>query len=116
MHELAITKDILNIVLRYAQRHKVGEVKKIFLEIGALSDLEEEWIQRYFSTLAKGSVAATAALEVTKVPCRFVCDDCFDEFPSDLSADESPVCPQCGSSRVHMTSGTEYTVKSMEAL
>jgi len=116
MHELSITKDILDIVLRYVRRHNVTEVKKISLEIGALSDLEEEWIRRYFATLAKGSAAASATIEVTKLPFRFLCEDCLEDFQAELSADSAPACPRCGSSRIRMTSGAEYTVKSMEAL
>lgn len=116
MHELSVTKDILDIVLRYARRHKVTEVKKIYLEIGALSDLEEEWIQRYFSRLAEGSVTARAVIKVTKVPCRFSCGDCLHEFTSDLDPARDSSCPKCGSSEIHMISGDEYTVKSMEAV
>lgn len=62
MHELPVTEDILKIVLSYARRHGVTEVKKVSLEIGALSDLEEEWIQRYFRKPAAGSVAADARI------------------------------------------------------
>lgn len=116
MHELSVTKDILNIVLKHARRHGVAEIRKIELEIGALSDLEQEWIQRYFTTLAAGSVAAKARIVVKKIPCRFTCSSCRSEFSADLSSDEALVCPQCGSAEVHMTSGMEYTVKNMEAV
>lgn len=116
MHELSVTKDILNIVLKHARRHSVAEIRKIELEIGALSDLEQEWIQRYFTSLAAGSVAAHARIVVKKIPCRFTCGSCGSVFPADLSADDTPVCPQCGSAEIHMTSGMEYTVKSMEAV
>ena len=116
MHELSVTKDILNIVLRHARRNNVTEVKKIELEIGALSDLEQEWIQRYFTSLAAGSVAAEARIVVKKIPCRFTCSSCRLEFSADLSSDDALVCPQCGAVEARMTSGMEYTVKSMEAV
>ncbi len=116
MHELSVTRDILNIVLKHARRNNVTEIKKIELEIGALSDLEQEWIQRYFTTLAAGSVAADARIVVKKIPCRFICSSCRSEFSADLSSDDALVCPQCGEAEVRMTSGMEYTIKSMEAV
>ena len=42
MHESAVTADILKIVLRYARLNKVKQVRRINLQIGELSDLEEE--------------------------------------------------------------------------
>jgi len=116
MHELSVTGDILEIVLRHARIHGLRDVKKISLEIGALSDLEEEWIQRYFKTLAEGTAAAGAKIEVTKLPCRFTCNACFSGFQSDLTTDSPVTCPRCGSVSVHMISGGEYTVKSMEGI
>ena len=45
MHELPVTKSILQIVLRHAAASEVERVSTIDLSIGALSDLEPEWIQ-----------------------------------------------------------------------
>lgn len=116
MHELPVTEEILNIVLRYARRHGVTLVKKVYLDIGALSDLEEEWIQSYFQKLAAGTVAAEAVIEVTKLPLYFSCRGCGKEFSAELRGAETLVCPVCGGTEVHMISGDEYRVKSMEAL
>lgn len=46
--------EILEIVLRYARRHRVTQVSKVLLEIGELSDLEQEWIQHYFDAISSG--------------------------------------------------------------
>jgi len=116
MHELSVTGEILKIVLRHARINGLKDVRKVFLEIGALSDLEEEWIQRYFQTLAAGTVAAGAKIEVTKLPCRFSCNACLSVFQSDLTTDSPITCPRCGSASVNMISGGEYTVKSMEGI
>lgn len=116
MHELPVTEEILKIVLRYARRHGVTEVKKVYLEIGALSDLEEEWIQTYFQKCAAGTVAAGAIIEVTKLHLCFSCRGCDKEFSSDLQGEGTLVCPDCGGTGVHLISGDEYRVKSMEAI
>lgn len=115
-----MTQDILRIVLRHARANEVHRVERIDLEIGALSDLEEEWIQHYFSRIAAGTPAAGAQLKVSTVPCRFVCRDCGEEFTAELAAeldDEDKLrCPVCSSSSIEMFSGDEYRIKSMEAL
>ena len=114
MHELSITGDILNLVLKYAHRHRLTRVERVFLQIGALSDLEPEWIQRYFTRLAKETPAAEALIVVERVPCRFRCNTCGDEFDLDLTRSERAFCPGCSSSSIAMISGDEYLVKSME--
>ena len=48
MHELQVTESILDIVLRHAEANQVNKILSIQLKVGELSDLEDEWIQRYF--------------------------------------------------------------------
>ena len=43
------------IVQKHAIKNGVKKVHVVNLEIGALSDLQNEWIQRYFDYLSKGS-------------------------------------------------------------
>jgi len=50
MHELPITESILNIVITYAEKNDVKKVMAVNLRVGRLSDLEDEWIQRYFDS------------------------------------------------------------------
>ncbi len=116
MHELPVTHEILEIVLKHSQRNNVSKVHKVFLEIGAMSDLEQEWIQRYFTTISEGTVAEGAQIEVQQVPCRFMCRQCGTVFIIDITSDENVLCPACGSTEADMISGSEYTVKSMEAI
>ena len=55
MHELPVTKSIYKIVRKHARKNWVRRVISENLEIGILSDLEQEWIQRYFDYLSKGT-------------------------------------------------------------
>jgi hydrogenase nickel incorporation protein HypA/HybF len=116
MHELSVTKDILNIVLKYAEMNGVNEVTKITLEIGELNDMVEEWLQRYFDMMSKGSVAEGAILEVSRVPVMIHCESCNADFPIDLQSEDEMKCPECGSDNLRVISGAEYTVKSMEVI
>ena len=65
MHELSITESILKIVLKHAQKSGIQKVMTIHLRIGKLSDLEDEWIQRYFDYLSKESIAGVPSSLLT---------------------------------------------------
>ena len=115
MHELPVTKSILGIVLKHAEANGVERVMTIHLSIGALSDLEAEWIQKYFDHLSRGTPADGAKIRVSRSPLTFLCEPCSREFTAVREDLEEAACPQCGSRDVSLVSGTGYTVESMEA-
>lgn len=115
MHELPVTRSILAIVLRHAEAHGVTRVKTIDISIGALSDLEGDWLQNYFDHLSRGTAAEGAELRVRRFPLTFGCEPCSLEFNATREELEIACCPGCGSREVAIVSGTGYTVESMEA-
>ena len=115
MHELPVTKSILGIVLKHAETNGVERVLTIHLSIGALSDLEAEWIQKYFDHLSRGTPADGAKLRVSRSPLTFLCEPCSLTFTADRVGLEEAACPECGSRDLSLVSGTGYTVESMEA-
>ncbi|MCP4622321.1 MAG: hydrogenase maturation nickel metallochaperone HypA, partial [bacterium] len=66
MHELQVTEKILNIALKHAAPERVKKIVKIYLEIGELAELEDEWIQNYFDYLSKDTLAEDAKLIITR--------------------------------------------------
>jgi len=114
MHELPVTKSILEIVLRHAESADVGRVRRIHLSIGALSDLEPEWIQEYFDRLSRGTMAEGASLEVQRQPLSCSCERCEAEFTCRREDLDGAACPACGSNDYSVLSGTGYMVESME--
>ena len=117
MHELGVTREILGIVLRHAAVHAVERVVTINLAVSALSDLQAEWLQRYFDHLSRGTAAEGARLQINRRAIEMLCGSCGAGFtidPGDL-ADE-PECPQCGGSSVSLAQAPSFTVENMEAL
>lgn len=114
MHELPVTRSILGIVLRHAEANGVQRVMAIDLSIGALSDLEAEWIQSYFDHLSRGTPAEGATLRVKRSPLTFRCEPCAAEFTATREELASARCPGCRSRDVSVIAGTGYTVESME--
>jgi hydrogenase nickel incorporation protein HypA/HybF len=115
MHELPVTRSILGIVLRHAEIQGVMRVLTIDISIGALSDLEADWLQTYFDRLAEGTVAEGARLRVHRSPLTFSCEPCSVEYEATREELDTARCPVCGSRDASLVGGTAYTVESMEA-
>lgn len=116
MHELPVIDSILNIVLKHAAINQARQIISITLQVGAMSDLEDEWMQRYFDQLSKGTVAESAVLKISRIPVVVTCQSCEHEFEVSLS-ERDIVCPQCGSTKgFTLLSGREYYIKEMEVI
>lgn len=116
MHELSVTQIIFDIVHKHAIRNDVQKVKTVNLEIGALSDLQDEWIQHYFDYISKDSIVEGARIKVSRIPAIFRCRTCDEEFKIMSLLNEKLICRTCNTSDVIFVSGREYTVKNMEVL
>jgi hydrogenase nickel incorporation protein HypA/HybF len=116
LHELPVTEKILDIVLAHAERNAVRQVVAIHLRVGALSDLEDEWIQHYFNYLARETVAAEAKLVIERVPVVMRCNRCAHTFEIDVKELTTVTCPQCKASDYTLISGRDYHIKHMEVI
>ena len=115
MHELSVTQSILEIALDYAARGQATQVVEIQLQIGEVSDFDDEWFQRYFDFVSKGTIAEGAKLRISRVPARIQCDRCSFIFPLD-KATWNTQCPSCQSKDTHLLSGREFRVESLEVV
>jgi len=111
MHELAITQDMLNLVLEQAEKAGAKEVGKISLVIGEMTGVVGDCVQFYFNFLSQGTIAEGAALSFTMVPtmarCR-VCDKPFELKEFDWA------CPYCQGNSMEIIAGKELFVESIE--
>ena len=114
MHELGVTKNIAEIVLKYAEEAGAARVDKVNLVVGDMRNLEEVWVTRYFRRIAKGTVAEDAEVHIVYVPIAFFCRDCGATFTLDIHKDERMSCPECGSSAFSLIAGKELTIASIE--
>ena len=114
MHELPITESILKIVLKHAEKNNARQVMTIHLQVGKLSDLQDEWIQRYFDYLSKGTVAQGAKLKIERMPVMVRCDTCSTSYEAEAARWGDLVCPACGEKGGTLLSGREYYIKDME--
>jgi len=114
MHELQVTKGILEAVLDHAARSSARKVLKVRLIVGELTDFKQEWIQRYFDLLSKASIAEGAHITVERVPAAFLCHDCGCDFHVDIRVVDRVLCPQCSGTSFSLERGRELLIQDME--
>jgi hydrogenase nickel incorporation protein HypA/HybF len=116
MHELPIVQSLFDICLKHAAANGVKKVIAVNLKVGEVSDLQDEWIQRYFDFLAKGTIVEGARLVIERVPLMVRCGKCTESFSVDIRQGRKVECPKCQATEFAYVSGREYTVDSMEVV
>jgi hydrogenase nickel incorporation protein HypA/HybF len=116
MHELPVIEQITRIAVSHAETHLAKKVVRIRIRVGELSDLYEEWMQRYFDFVSKGTLAEGAALEIEWTPVMFRCDECAKVFPVKIREGKDIACPGCASGKTTFLSGREYFVREIEVI
>lgn len=110
MHELAITKGVIDIVEAEAKKQGFTKVIEIKLRIGEYSGIVPECLRDFFPIASAGSVAEGARLVFESVPASIRCLDCGFEGAAER---KDHCCPACGSSAIQMTSGREFYVENL---
>ena len=111
MHELAVTKGILDIVLQKAQEVKASKITKVDLVVGRLTGYVPECIQLQFNILSHNTTAAGASLSFHQPPTNLHCRKCDIDY---TSASYDLKCPECHTLEIDILSGSELYIESME--
>jgi hydrogenase nickel incorporation protein HypA/HybF len=111
MHELAVTQNILDISIRYAQKANAKQITIIRLVIGKFSSIVDDSVQFYWDTIAKGTIAEGAILHFERIPAEMTCLECSFVFEP---TDDTFACPHCQSPKVKITKGDEFRVESID--
>ena len=111
MHELSITREILDVILDTAGRNNAKSVESVNIELGQLSTFDEESINFYFENLSMGTSAEGAKLIFKRMPATARCKKCSRDFELEDLFFSS--CPFCGSTEYEVISGSEVKVVSI---
>jgi len=80
MHELSITRSLLDQALAEAKKHGAERIARIRLLLGEGGGVVPDCVRFYFDEMKKGTAAAKAELEFKTVPLRIRCPKCGREF------------------------------------
>jgi hydrogenase nickel incorporation protein HypA/HybF len=111
MHELSVTENILEVVLRHAQEADARQVVNIHLVIGQLASIVDDSVQFYWDMIAKDTIAEQACLHFRRIPAEFECLDCGHRF---RLGDGDWLCPHCGSAQLTIIAGEEFFIESID--
>jgi hydrogenase nickel incorporation protein HypA/HybF len=111
MHELAVCQSLMGQVSELARSHRARCVTGIVVEIGPLSGVVPELLNRAWPIARAGSVAAEAELLTRESPVRVSCISCGAETPAKANR---LVCGDCGDWRTVLISGDELILASVE--
>jgi len=111
MHEMSLCESVLGILEDNARRQGFERVKVVWLEIGALSEVEPEAMRFCFDAVVRNTLADQARLEITEIPGEAWCMQCNKIVQVAQCFD---ACPECGSYQLQVTGGEEMKIKELE--
>ncbi len=111
MHEMAITRSMLDLVVQEARQGGAGKITRVNLVLGQLSGAVGDCVELYFSLMSRDTPAQGAVLSIRPVPARARCRQCSTQFEV---KDLGWACPRCGSVSVELVAGNELFVESIE--
>jgi len=120
MHELSLTQNLVNIILKHAETNKASQVMRVSLKIGELRDIADEWMQRYFDYISRGTIAEGATLKIERSPIIFRCQcgETFsmniDTFRDAFKESGNMACPFCGGEKIVLDRGQEFYILGIE--
>ncbi|EPL9571595.1 hydrogenase maturation nickel metallochaperone HypA [Providencia rettgeri] len=111
MHEVSLCQSTLEIIEQQAKQNAVKKVTAVWLEIGALSCVEESAFRFCFDIACRGTVAQGCQLHMVHRPAQAWCWDCSEMV--EINSHQS-VCPQCQSLNLKVESGDSLRIKELE--
>ena len=111
MHELAVTENILNIAIKYAEDANALKVTDLYLVIGSFASIVDESVQFYWEILTKDTICSGSKLHFKKIKAEMKCLDCEKTYK--IKRQLEP-CPKCNGIRVKLIKGDEFFLDSIE--
>lgn len=111
MHEVGITRNIVEIAEEHARREGAAGVRSVTVEIGTLSGVVPEAVEFCFTACARGTLLEGAALHIERVQGRGRCTECGVEVELDPL---TFACTACGSFALETLCGRELRVVELE--
>lgn len=111
MHEMGILSNLFTIIEEIAEENNLVKINKITLKLGKLQQIVPDVFTFAFETVAKGTKAEGAALDVEYVPIKMQCNTCNNEF---IVEGHVYICPECAQTSLTMLEGMEIILESVE--
>lgn len=111
MHELGITRNIVEIAEQAAREQGATRVTSVTVEIGALSGVIPDAVAFCYEACSTGTLLQGSRLQIRFIPGQGRCGACSGEFPLDS---QTFACPACGALGPERLAGEELRVIELE--
>lgn len=110
MNDQPSPQTVLEQAVRRARASGNQRVTEVRALVGELVPIEEERFRAEWTSMARGTPLANAALHIRRARAEFQCMACFTKYhPSG----PEPACPNCGSVGAKVLSGEEFSVEEI---
>ena len=111
MHEFSVAASLLTFCAREQEKQGAGDIKTIYLQIGAMSGIEIQLLRQAFDALKEKSGFARAVLAVKVEEIAVHCDSC-----GQTSGLSTPLfsCPLCESEQVMISGGDKMVIEKID--
>ncbi len=116
MHELALTRNVVDTVVNEAQKAEATQVKAVYLVIGYARDIIDSLFEGCFEYLSRDTVAHGAELVIERIPLTVRCRECGMVYHIDVRDDGTWPCPRCGERDYELNSGMEFYISRIEVV
>ena len=113
MHELSICQSLVDLIADQARTQKFDRVRRVVVEVGALSHVEPDALAFSFDSVTAGTLAEGAALDILEPAGQAWCMTCDDTVEIARRGDP---CPTCGGFRLMVTGGQDLRLKELEVV
>lgn len=111
MHEVSITRSIVEIAERTAREQGAARVISVTVAIGALSGVVPEAVEFCFEACTKETLLEGTRLVIDRIPGRGKCRQCGAEISLDPY---TFACPACSGYDLERLQGEELKMIEME--
>ncbi|MFW9895582.1 MAG: hydrogenase maturation nickel metallochaperone HypA [Candidatus Thorarchaeota archaeon] len=119
MHEFSFAYNIFKVAEATAIKNNAKRITEVVLEIGELTLIVPELLQRSFEMATKGSIAEGAILTIKITPGKIKCRECNKNSVVSITRDAQLTglqlfqCSHCGSNNTEITEGKKANVKNI---
>jgi hydrogenase nickel incorporation protein HypA/HybF len=122
VHEFSVTSQIVENILKEAERHKAKKIVHVNLAIGKLTFLGIEQVRFAYKLLVKGTIAEKSKLVIKEKDGIVKCSKCG--YEGDFKYEDNPIyhiptptlkCPKCENA-VDIIGGKECTIESIKLI
>lgn len=120
MHEFAFAYNIFKVAEATALKYNAKKITEVLLEIGELTLIIPELLQRSFEMATKGSIAEGAKLNIAMTPGKVKCRDCNKISEVSLTQEAQLTglqlfkCSHCESNNTEIIEGKKANVKNIK--